>query len=405
MRILVVAPDCPFPPVGGGQLRIYHCLRALAGRHDLTLVAFDWGRKADPPPFPLRVVEVPWTMPPLYEEMLYGAGEVSRRAHAELARTGEPFLVSYYQSADMEEALRRVTRDPFDLIILENSFMARFLPALPPAVPKVLVLYDVHSRMEMRRAADPGDPEAEHADPERMLAFERWAAGQCALCVAVSQSEADAARSLLGAARVAVVPNGVDTQYFTPAAGPGRPNRLLFTGSMNYWPNVRAVQFFCGEILPLIRARAPEAHLHVVGTSPTPEVRGLASDHVTVVGAVPDMRPHYAEAAVVVVPLRDGGGTRLKILEAAACAGAMVSTTVGAEGLEFCPGRDLLIADKPPAFAEAVLRLLGDEPGRSGMGRAARSAALRYDWETIGAEYRRLVEHTFVTGEAQGGAA
>jgi glycosyltransferase involved in cell wall biosynthesis len=405
MRVLVVAPDCPFPPVGGGQLRIHHCLRALAGRHDLTLVAFDWGRKADAPPFPLRVVEVPWAMSPLYERMIYGEGEASERAHAELARTGEPFLVGYYQSAAMEEALRRVTRDPFDLVILENTFMARFLPALPPDVPKVLVLHNVLSLMEQRRAADPGDPEAGHADPERMLAFERRAAGGCALCVAVSECEAGAARSLLGAARVAVVPNGVDTRYFAPAAGAVRPNRLLFTGSMNYWPNVRAVQYFCGEILPLIRARAPEAHLHVVGTSPTPEVQRLAGDHVTVVGAVPDMRPHYAEAAVVVVPLRDGGGTRLKILEAAACGRAMVSTTVGAEGLEFRPGRDLLLADDPPAFAEAVLRLLGDAPARSELGRAARSASLRYDWETIGADYQRLLEETFSAGEAQGGAA
>jgi glycosyltransferase involved in cell wall biosynthesis len=373
-------------------MRIHHCLRALAVEHDLTLVAFNWGQNAESPPFSLRIVEVPWKMPPLYEQMLYGQPEVSQRAHAELARTREPFLVSYYESADMEGTLRRVTREPFDLIVLENSFMARFLPALPPAVPKVLDLLDVQSSMEQRRAANPSDPERENADPQRMLAFERWAVGNCDWCVVVSDKEREAARILLSARRVAVVPNGVDTRFFTLSPGPTLPNQVLFTGSMNYWPNVRAARWFCAEVLPRIRSRVPDARLHIVGTSPTAEVQSLACDHVVVHGAVPDMRPYYREAAVVLVPLLDGGGTRLKVLEAAACAKAMVSTTVGAEGLEFRRGLDLVLADEPAAFADEVTGLLGDEVRCREMGRCAREAALRYDWEVIGLDYRRLIE-------------
>src|SRR5262249_34722231 len=127
--------------------------------------------------------------------------------------------------------------------------------------------------------------------------------------------------------------------------------QLLFTGSMNYWPNQEAVQYFTKDVLPLIRQAIPATTFHVVGTSPSDEVRRLACEHVVVHGAVPDMRPYFRDAELVVVPLLSGGGTRLKILEAAASGKAIVSTSLGAEGLEFCPGRDLIIGDSPAELA------------------------------------------------------
>jgi len=135
-----------------------------------------------------------------------------------------------------------------------------------------------------------------------------------------------------------------------------------------------------------------------VGASPGKEVKRLACEHVVVHGTVPDMRPYYRDAAIVVVPLLHGGGTRLKILEAGACGKAIVSTSVGAEGLDFCPGRDLVLADSAEDFAEAVIRLRGDEGQRAHLGRSARQASLKYDWTGLGTRLSRILEDYFPPG-------
>ncbi len=238
----------------------------------------------------MRVIEVPWTIPPLYEQMLKGDGIASQSAFAQMSATEEPFLVSYYQSPAMAETLRRVTGDGFDLIVIENTFMARFLPDLPAPNPKVLVLHNVLTLMERRRSEGFAREQRFQADAERMEKFEKWAASQCACCVAVSESEAAAARQYLGAERVEIIPNGVDVRFFVPSTDPIVPASLLFTGSMNYWPNILAMQYFCREIFPRIVSKNARSQLHIVGTSPTEEVKALASDRVAIHGAVPDMR-------------------------------------------------------------------------------------------------------------------
>jgi glycosyltransferase involved in cell wall biosynthesis len=161
---------------------------------------------------------------------------------------------------------------------------------------------------------------------------------------------------------------------------------------MNYWPNIEAVQFFAKDILPRIRRHVPQATFHIVGTSPAKEVKRLASDCITVHGTVPDMRPYYREAAVVVVPLLHGGGTRLKILEAGASRKAIVSTSVGAEGLEFHPGQHLVVADSAGEFVEATVTLCGDASECCRLGRNARQASLPYDWQVIGSQLCRIID-------------
>jgi glycosyltransferase involved in cell wall biosynthesis len=190
----------------------------------------------------------------------------------------------------------------------------------------------------------------------------------------------------VGATPIRVVPNGVDTTFFTPGpAGNGRP-RLVFTGAIDYQPNTDAVLHFCAEIWPRVRRAAPEATLAIVGKDPPPAVLALAGEGVTVTGTVPDVRPWMQSATAFVVPLRTGGGTRLKILEALASGRAVVSTSLGCEGLEVTPGRDILVADEPAAFADAVLRCVGDPALRARLGAAGRALVEeRYRWEAIGA--------------------
>jgi glycosyltransferase involved in cell wall biosynthesis len=387
MRILAVGPDLPFPPIGGGPLRTYHLLRALAARHDVTLVGFTWSSPATTPSLPLRAVAVEWSLPGLYADMADPDPVVAAAAVARGCTGREPWFASYYQSASMAEALRRVAREPFDVVVIEHSIMGLFRDCLPAGVPRLLDLHNVHSAMFERRA------DADLQEFARTLDFERMVVDASDVCVTVSRLEADAARRLLQAPDVRVVPNGVDTAFFTPAGdGSATGTTLLFTGLMSYEPNVEAVRYFAGEILPLVRRHVPDARLSVVGARPAREVTALASAGVTVHGFVPDTRPHYRDAAVVVVPLLHGGGTRLKILEAAASGKAIVTTSVGVEGLDFQADEDLLVADSAPAFAEAVVALAANPARRRELGWRARGIALRYDWEAIGAGFCGIAE-------------
>jgi glycosyltransferase involved in cell wall biosynthesis len=391
----MISPEIPFPPVGGGRSRTYHLLRALAARHEVTLVGFTYEDAPEAAPYRVRVVAVPWEWPRLYRQMREGDEPASRSAYETLVNeTAEPWFVSCVDSPVMEATLRRLAEDGFDLVWLEHTSMARFLPCFPTDLPKVLDLVDVHAQMARRGAEDgPGSEESEaRQEADRTLRFERAVASQCTVCLACSGSEAAAMRTLLGIDHVRVVPNGVDTSFFTPSDGPPTDGFLLFTGTMSYEPNIEAVEHCARLILPAIREEIPYARLHIVGADPTEQVRRLACEGVIVRGRVPDMRPYYQRAQVVVVPLCRGGGTRLKILEAAACGKAIVTTSIGVEGLDFEPGEDLDVADGAAEFARTIVALARDEARRSELGRRARLVSLKYDWADIGTELCELVE-------------
>ncbi len=242
--------------------------------------------------------------------------------------------------------------------------------------------------MALRQAEE----EADRCEAERTRRFESWAAASCTLCLAVSEREAEAVRTLLGVSHVRVVPNGVDTAHFMPGQGDEVHGQILFTGTMDYAPNIEAVHYFIKAILPLIHALTPDATFQVVGTRPTQPILQTAGGAVVVHGQVADMAPHFRETSVVVVPLLHGGGTRLKILEAAASGKAIVTTTLGMEGLDFRPGEDLLVADTPIEFAQAVVGLLRDPEHRRRLGRQAHREAQRYDWDASGEGLLRIVE-------------
>jgi glycosyltransferase involved in cell wall biosynthesis len=229
-------------------------------------------------------------------------------------------------------------------------------------------------------------------ESKRTAKFETNVAGKCILCLACSEEECTAARSLLGVSQVASMPNGVDTTYFTPAAHPSRPANLLFTGSMNYPPNIEAVEHFATRILPLVQRQRPDVVFHIVGTKPDERVRRLRSENVIVHGHVPDVRPYFADAELFVAPILSGGGTRLKILEAGASGKAIVTSSLGPEGLGFSPGRDLIVADSPALFAEAVVDLVGNKSRVSELGRNARQASLPYDWSNLEERLLYLVD-------------
>ncbi|MEA3187554.1 MAG: polysaccharide biosynthesis protein PslH [Chthoniobacter sp.] len=394
MRILILNPEIPFPTMGGAALRTYHLLQGLAAEHELTLLAFSWGAVPHAAPFPLRLETVPWRQPLLYEEMQSSEKAVAASALASLtAADTDPWFVSYYHSPEMEGLVRQVAKEGFDLVILEQSYMGRFLSQLPENIPTIMDFHDVHSVRAMRavETADGEEKAKAQRELQRVLTFERNVAARCDTCVFVSAVEAALAGDLLGCNHAEVIPNGVDCTAYTSSEDVTGKDELLFVGAMNTAPNEDAVIYFTEEILPLILQRNPLAKFHIVGAKPTALVRALSSPHVEIHGQVADLKPFYDRASVTVIPIRLGSGTRLKALEAGASAKAIVTTSLGIEGLDFLHGRDLLVADSASEFANAVIKLCNDPDERRRLGRNARRCAESYDWKVIVQKFNALV--------------
>jgi len=392
MRILWLKADLLLPLDKGGRLRTWHLMRRLRRRHEITYLSF---ARPDEPADHIngmhevaeRVLTVPRSDPPKGSLRFY-AGAAARLFDP------LPYAVGKYRSrAYRRKAAELMAERAFDLVVCD------FLPPVvnltwPLPCPSVLFTHNVEANIWRRHAETQTQAVGRalySAQHRRMLAFEERALRLVDGVLAVS----DADRRTLGwlyqgAVRrpIRVVPTGVDTDFFTPSESRSASKSLVFTGSMDWLPNEDAMTYFCRDILPLIRAKEPDVTLSIVGRAPTAAVRRLASDHgITVTGRVDDVRPHMQDATVYIVPLRIGGGTRLKIFEAMAAGKAIVSTTIGAEGLPVRDGEHVLLADSPPAFTAAVIDLLRNGERRRRIERAARALVVeRYDWSSAATE-------------------
>ena len=389
MRILWLKSDLLLPLDKGGKLRTWNLMRHLARRHDIVYLAFkDPGQPtADIEGMrevAAHVETVTRTDPP--------KGSLRFYADAALHVLDPlPYAVGKYRSREFQRRLQRLLESQsFDLLVCDFLVPAVNLPERLPC-PAVIFTHNVESEIWRRHAQTRSGLLGRwlyEAQYRRMLRFEAKTLARFDGILAVS----DADRQALGAIYpdavrqpAYVVPTGVDTEYFSPAPSAPSGRTLVFTGSMDWLPNEDAMQFFCRDILPLIRAEEPQVTLSIVGRAPTPTVKRLADAHgVVVTGGVDDVRPFMQDAAVYIVPLRIGGGTRLKIFEAMSMGKAVVSTTVGAEGLPVVAGEHVVLADEPTAFARAVVGLLRDTDQRARLETAGRALVLeRYDWSAV----------------------
>ncbi|HEX2344237.1 MAG TPA: glycosyltransferase [Vicinamibacterales bacterium] len=391
MRILWLNVGLLLPLDKGGKLRTWHLMRHLATRHEITYLSF---RDPDQPAADLagmrevcaHLVTLPRRDTPKRSLTFY-AEAAGYLAHP------YPYAVAKYRSRAYAQRVADVLETrPFDLVVCD------FLPPvvnLPPRLPCAAVLFTHNVEAEIwRRHAETAAGLAQRTlmstQWRRMRRFEAGALRRFGLVLAVSDADRRTFQRLYApASPIAVVPTGVDTRYFQPPPDSSFDEKhLVFTGSMDWLPNEDSMTYFCREILPIVRRVEPDVTLSIVGRAPTPTVRKLADIRgVEVTGSVDDVRPHIARGAVYVVPLRVGGGTRLKIFEAMSMGRACVSTTVGAEGLPVTPGEHLLVADEPERFAHAIVRLLRDRVHRAGIERAARRLVVeRYDWTAAAAE-------------------
>lgn len=384
-RVLVVTSRLPFPPREGHQLRSWHLLEALASRHEVTLLSClrDDDDLAGAEPLRDLLADL---------ETFAIPGESSRFALASAlvrsALTRTPFVVAKYASPALRERLSLRARAA-DLVHFDMLPLMAYADAVPAGVRVVYNAHNVEYRLLRTRAAMDARPAVRaflRGQQARVEAFERAACARADLILACSDDDAAALRTLAPGTEAVVVPNGVDLDCNRPAVAAASENaRLVFVGQMGWFPNRDGVDWFLRDVFPRVLAARPDAEFVLVGKPEGLEVPAAVADRVRLAGFVPDLRPDVHAAAVYVVPLRAGSGTRLKVLEAMALGKAIVTTAVGSEGIALRDGDSALYADDAEGFAAAILALLASPERAARLGIAARACAeAHYGWDAIG---------------------
>jgi sugar transferase (PEP-CTERM/EpsH1 system associated) len=398
MRVLVITSDIPFPPRWGAAIRNFQFLKGLAPKHDVVLLTFRNGDVSAAvcslEQLGIAVRTVPWHRP-----------KAKRLSQLKSIASSRSHLGAMFHQQAMQAEIDLLLGDArFDVVLMEGSLLSRL--RLPPDVPLVLDEHNIEFEILQRTYRTERSPLRKlfsFAEYHKFRSEEHAAWRRAATVVFTSAREGELMSSYGFSTPWAVVPNGVDLEYLTPSESRGAPNRIVFTGRIGYRPNLDAVLHFAREILPIVHRRRPDVVFTIVGAEIPRSVRRLASPRIEVVGPVEDMRPYWQQAAVAVVPIRFGGGTRLKVVEAMAMGKAVVSSSVGCEGILLEPGEHLLVADSPDDFAGAVLRLLDDPELRDDLGRRARQLVeTEYGWPRLAASLDRVLELSVAGSSVRG---
>jgi glycosyltransferase involved in cell wall biosynthesis len=392
MNVLFLQKRLLYPVDAGWRIRTLNIIRHLARWHRVTYLcnaqAGDELHFASMRDLGLDLETEPWVEAP----------RGSFRFYADLVTnvlSPFPFTVDKdFHPALRARAHRLLTSRPFDVVVCDFVQMARNVLGLPmPA--SVLFQHNVEAQVLARHAhvapnlAHRAYMRLQHA---KMRRFEGRASREFDIVVAVSPEDRRLMESAYGLARVRVIDTAVDIDTFTPAAQPPKRNRIVFVGSLDWFPNEDGLRHFATAIWPLIRQARPDCECEIVGRRPSPAVGRITRDAgLRLLANVPDIRPSLSSAVASIVPLRIGGGTRLKIVESMAMGTPVVSTTIGAEGLPLVPGRDILIEDEPRRFADAVVHLMSNEAVRAEMAARGRSLVVeRFSAESVARQFEAI---------------
>lgn len=393
LHVAVLDEELPFPLTSGKRIRTFSLIKRLASRHRVTYLAH---RNADPAEAEdaARALRAVGVTPVVVERRVppkSGAGFYARL----LANVASPlpYSVASHRSAELTRAARELAaRDPVSLWHCEwTPYAATLRDAFPDAAPPSLVVaHNVESHI-WQRLADNEPSRLKRAyirhQHRKFAAFERWAYSSASTTVAVSESDAGCIRRDFAGRNVTVVDNGVDVAFFQPGRPADRdPFRVLFLGSLDWRPNIDAVDQLLTDIVPTVRAVEPRFRLTLVGRQPSPALRQRVAQTpgVELFADVADVRPYLHGAGMLAVPLRIGGGSRLKILEALATGLPVVTSTVGVEGLHLEADRHVTIADGPEAFVRTLLGGMKTARAMQLQGQRGRSAVVeRYDWDPL----------------------
>lgn len=381
LRILVLSPGLPHPPIWGFGIRVNQFLRLLARRHDVTLLTYEEPDEAE------KVAAVRALGVAVHTVPRVKSTEAGKRK-AQLASIASPMSYqrrSLYSRAMQTKLDELTSRTPFDVIQIESSqlgsydFDSRAVLVVDEHNIEYELLYRMYKteRSALRRLYN-------------WLEFKKFKREEISSwravsgCVMTSGREQEIVKTLAPSTPTIVGANAVDVEFFGPSPQPVKPNALVMTGLMHYRPNIDGAVYFVQEIFPRILAARPDTVFYIVGAGATDELKRLENANVVVTGTVPDVRPYAHDASVFVVPLRMGGGTRLKVLEGLSMEKPVVSTSVGCEGIDVVHGQHLLIADDPAAFANAVLELMRNRDLAARLGKQGRTLTQdRYKWESV----------------------
>lgn len=392
MKILWVKIGFLHPTTRGGDIRTLEMLKQLHARHEIH-----YATPADPaqPEGPARCHEY---CSRVHTVAFQPAPKQSPAFFRELARgIFDPLPVSIFRweaPAFRKLLANLLAGERFDSVVCDFLAPAINFPSLDGCV---LFQHNVETMIWRRLAENAPNPVRRlylSQQAERMFHFEEKVCREARSVIAVSDVDAGLIQTMYGIERVSAVPTGVDTDYFAAPVEPKRVSDLVFVGSMDYLPNIEGVKYFVREVLPLIRAGRPDCTLTVVGRKPPAEITSLGEKdrRIHVTGTVADVRPYLWGSPVSVVPLLSGGGTRLKIYESMAAGTAVVSTTVGAEGLTVHHPRDIRLADTPQRFAAECLALLENASEREAVAAAARQMVVNeFSWERVSRRFEELL--------------
>ena len=400
LHVVIVDEELPYPMISGKRIRTTNLILRLAQRHRITLLTH---RNSDPAELAqaneffrdhgVTTIQSPSEVPG--RSVASGGVTFYARLAANLL-SPRPYLVDVNNSPELRRtAAEYGRRHAVDLWQVEWTPYAEVLRGLP-VQPSLVMAHNIESLIWQRYWETESNPVKRwyiERQWRKFEAFERRTFAECTQLVTVSDADAVLARERYGAERTAVVDNGVDTAYFQPPATPGDPRRILFLGSLDWRPNLDAARLLLEQVFPAVRAQEPDARLSIVGRNPPPWLTALASQAagVELHASVPDVRPYLAAAGVLAVPLRVGGGSRLKILEALAAGLPVVSTRVGAEGLDLDPGRHITEVEQVSELAPALIETMRQPAAAQVQAQAGRQRVLAaYDWDALADRLERI---------------
>jgi len=396
MKILIVSNTIPYPPDSGERIRIYNIIKYLSQAHEVSLIV---------------LVEEHYKEQFISKLKKYCSrvDTIFLRAHSKLAHmpgvircliSGEPLDNKFVFVEEMKKKIQKLTHsESFDIVQIEHSIMAPYIKAISMDnnSKKVLTFHNIAS-VQYRRIFNTEKTISKKMRPFiNWILMERWEAKFAKnfdLCVTMSDHEKRILESKNPKLKVAVIPNGVDVENLQPLRVNLATNNLLYIGKMDYQPNIDAVLYFIQKIFPFIKMQIKDVKFVIVGSNPAKEIKQLERNKdIIVTGYVNNVRPFYEQSTVSVVPLRAGGGTRLKILESMAFTRPVISTSIGCEGLDVCHNENIIISDKPEEFAGKTIELLQNTNLREKISKNARTLVEHnYSWKSIAKKQIQLYE-------------
>lgn len=399
INILFVAPRIPYPLDTGAKLRTCNLLKNISRNHRVTLVAFGWGRQDTShieylERFAEKVIIVP--------RREYGRLKFILKI-LESFFSSVPFIISKYSSKAMRAAIHSLLKEGhYNIMHVDHLHMAQYLKDSDGKGAAVLDEHNVESIIWRRYYELEKNIFKKIFIGNQIKKIELYEKNTCSrfdMCLTVSGSDRQNLMQVSPDSTVKVIENGVDIDYFTPIRVDVEKNSIVFTGSMDWLLNEDAIIYFIKDVFPLLKASIPDTKLYIVGQNPSVRIKKRANGHrIIVTGRVDDVRPYIARSTVYIAPLRGGGGTRLKILEAMAMGKPVVSTAVGCEGIDVTPGENIVVADDPKAFSREIIKLFHNPSLCKKLGENGRKLVEdTYSWKTISSRLEETYQR--ITGK------